>query len=94
MVFNSTNEKVPHFNAPAYLENKTQIGKVDEVFGPTTKVVSYFSCMCAARLKIVKMFTVKPTEGVVAGSFKLGDKVYISDQKLLPMSRFLPQAYV
>ena len=40
MVCNSTNEKVPYFNAPIYLENKTQIGKVEEVFGPITKVVS------------------------------------------------------
>ncbi|KAG8059774.1 hypothetical protein GUJ93_ZPchr0002g24968 [Zizania palustris] len=28
-----TNEKVPYFNAPIYLQNKTQIGKVDEIFG-------------------------------------------------------------
>ncbi|WZY75100.1 hypothetical protein YC2023_021484 [Brassica napus] len=26
-------EKIPHFNAPIYLQNKTQIGKVDEIFG-------------------------------------------------------------
>mgnify|MGYP001804415518 FL=1 len=26
-------EKVPYFNAPIYLENKTNIGKVDEIFG-------------------------------------------------------------
>ncbi|CAH1246389.1 GAR1 [Branchiostoma lanceolatum] len=26
-------EKVPYFNAPIYLENKEQIGKVDEIFG-------------------------------------------------------------
>ncbi|CAB1325519.1 unnamed protein product, partial [Coregonus sp. 'balchen'] len=25
--------KVPYFNAPVYLENKEQIGKVDEIFG-------------------------------------------------------------
>ncbi|GJS65312.1 putative H/ACA ribonucleoprotein complex subunit 1-like protein 1 [Tanacetum coccineum] len=28
-----TNEKIPYFNAPIYLQNKTQIGKVDEIFG-------------------------------------------------------------
>ena len=39
MVCDSTNEKVPHFNAPIYLENKTQIGKVEEVFGTTTALV-------------------------------------------------------
>ncbi|KAL4566930.1 hypothetical protein LXL04_031056 [Taraxacum kok-saghyz] len=29
-----TNEKIPYFNASIYLQNKTQIGKVDEIFGP------------------------------------------------------------
>ncbi|CDY25452.1 BnaC09g39670D [Brassica napus] len=27
-------EKISHFNAPIYLQNKTQIGKIDEIFGP------------------------------------------------------------
>ena len=39
MVCKSTNEKVPYFNAPVYLENKTQIGKVDEIFGQISNVV-------------------------------------------------------
>ncbi|CAL5445339.1 unnamed protein product [Camellia sinensis] len=29
-----TNEKIPYFDAPIYLQNKTQIGKVEEIFGP------------------------------------------------------------
>ncbi|THD24957.1 H/ACA ribonucleoprotein complex subunit [Fasciola hepatica] len=29
-----TNEKIPHFNAFVYLENKEEVGKVDEIFGP------------------------------------------------------------
>ncbi|KAL4580117.1 hypothetical protein LXL04_016297 [Taraxacum kok-saghyz] len=29
-----TNEKIPYFNASIYLQNTTQIGKVDEIFGP------------------------------------------------------------
>ena len=33
-------EKVPYFNAPIYLENKSQIGKVDEIFGPMQDYVS------------------------------------------------------
>lgn len=73
MVCVSTNDKVPYFNAPTFLMNKTQIGKVDEIFGPTTAL----------------MFTVKPIDGVLATSFKEGDKVYISPDKLLPMARFL-----
>ena len=32
-------EKVPYFNAPIYLENKSQIGKVDEIFGPMNSYV-------------------------------------------------------
>ncbi|XP_048603976.1 putative H/ACA ribonucleoprotein complex subunit 1-like protein 1 isoform X3 [Brassica napus] len=27
-------EKIPYLNAPIYLQHKTQIGKVDEIFGP------------------------------------------------------------
>src|SRR5579862_8676340 len=36
-------------------------------------------------------FTVKPTEGIVATSFKKGDKVFIGGDKLLPLYRFLPK---
>lgn len=36
-------------------------------------------------------FTVKPTEGIVATSFKKGDKVFIGGDKLLPLDRFLPK---
>ncbi len=35
-----THEKIPYFNAPIYLENKTQIGKVEEIFGPINEAVS------------------------------------------------------
>lgn len=35
-----THEKIPYFNAPIYLQNKTQIGKVDEIFGPINESVS------------------------------------------------------
>ena len=66
MVCRCTNEKVPYFNAPVYLENKTLIGKVEEILGPTTEV----------------MFTVKTSEGVIATSFKANDKVYIGPDKL------------
>ncbi|MQM03595.1 hypothetical protein Taro_036383 [Colocasia esculenta] len=70
-----TNEKIPYFNAPIYLQNKTQIGKVDEIFGPINE--SYFS--------------IKMMEGVIATSYSLGDKFYIDPAKLLPLARFLPQ---
>ena len=35
-----TYEKIPFFNAPIYLHNKTQIGKIDEIFGPINESVS------------------------------------------------------
>ena len=32
--------QIPYFNAPIFLENKTQIGKVDEILGQINSVVS------------------------------------------------------
>ncbi|KAJ5138507.1 uncharacterized protein N7515_003355 [Penicillium bovifimosum] len=72
MVCESINPKIPYFNAPIYLENKTQIGKVDEILGPINQVY----------------FTVKPQDGIVATSFKTGDKVYIGGDKLLPLEKY------
>ncbi|KIJ27845.1 hypothetical protein M422DRAFT_190535 [Sphaerobolus stellatus SS14] len=68
-------DKVPYFNAPIYLQNKSVIGKVDEILGPINEV----------------FFSIKMAEGMVAGSFKKGDKVYIAGDKLLPIERFLPK---
>ncbi|KAI9752033.1 MAG: H/ACA snoRNP pseudouridylase subunit [Lichina confinis] len=73
MVCESINPKIPYFNAPIYLENKTAIGKVDEILGPLNQV----------------HFTIKPQEGIVATSFKTGDKFYIGGDKLLPLERQL-----
>jgi rRNA processing protein Gar1 len=71
-------DKVPYFNAPIYLQNKSVIGKVDEILGPINEV----------------HFSVKMGEGMVASSFKKGDKVYIAGDKLLPIERFLPKPKV
>lgn len=60
---------------PYSLENKSQIGKVDEILGPINEV----------------HFTIKMDAGMVATSFKKDDKVYISSDKLLPIERFLPK---
>lgn len=38
-----TNEQIPHFNATVYLENKEEVGKVDEIFGPIKDAVG---CDC------------------------------------------------
>lgn len=79
MVCTSVNpDKVPWFNAPIYLQNKSVIGKVDEIFGPINEM----------------FFSVKMNEGMVAGSFKTGDKVYIAGDKLFPIDRFLPKPKV
>ncbi len=64
---------MPYFNGPIYLENKTQVGKVEEIFGPIN--ASYF--------------TIKMMDGIVAASYAKGDKFYIAPDKLLPMERFL-----
>jgi rRNA processing protein Gar1 len=66
---------VPYFNAPIFLENKTQIGKVEEILGAINNVY----------------FTVKMAEGVQASSYAAGDRFFIDPMKLLPMERFLPR---
>ncbi|KAJ2374537.1 H/ACA snoRNP pseudouridylase subunit, partial [Coemansia sp. RSA 2611] len=78
MVCRSTSDKVPYFNAPIFLENKTQIGKVDEILGPINEV----------------FFTVKLQDGVVADSFKSQDRVFIAPDRLLPLEKFLPKPAV
>ncbi|KAH7512864.1 hypothetical protein FEM48_Zijuj12G0135500 [Ziziphus jujuba var. spinosa] len=70
-----TDKKVPFFNAPIYLQNKTQIGKVDEIFGPINEF----------------HFSIKMMEGIVATSYSAGDKFFIDPAKLLPLERFLTQ---
>ncbi len=67
----SINIKIPYFNAPIYLENKTPVGKVDEILGPMNQVY----------------FTIKPQDGIIATSFKSGDKFFIGGDKLLPLER-------
>lgn len=55
-------DDVPYFNAPIYLENKEQIGKIDEIFGTLR---DYF-------------VTIKLSENMKANSFTQLQKVYIS----------------
>ncbi|KAI0453948.1 Gar1-domain-containing protein [Xylaria acuta] len=71
----SAQNKIPQFNAQIFLENKTAVGKVDEVLGPINQVY----------------FTIKPSEGIQAQSFKPGDKFFIGAEKVLPFERFLPK---
>ncbi len=73
MVCRLTNPQIPYFNAGIYLQNKSKIGKVEEILGPVNRVY----------------FTVKPDTGVNPSSFAVDDKFYIGTDKLLPLSRFL-----
>ena len=45
LVLKATQENVPYFNAPIYLENKQQIGKVDDVLGPIKDYVCYYTSL-------------------------------------------------
>ncbi|XP_017016736.1 H/ACA ribonucleoprotein complex subunit 1 [Drosophila kikkawai] len=68
-------QDVPYFNAPIFLENKEQIGKIDEIFGT---VRDYF-------------VSVKLSDNVYANSFNPNQSLYIDPGKLLPIARFLPK---
>ena len=54
-------KKVPLLMRSIYMENKTLIGKVDDVFGPVTK----------------PGIAIKPADGVKGESFQKGDKVIL-----------------
>ncbi len=76
LVLKVSQTDVPYFNAPIYLENKQQIGKIDEIFGTLR---DYF-------------VSVKLQDDVKAKSFNKGQELYIDPAKLLPLQRFLPGA--
>lgn len=48
--------KVPYFNAPVYLENKEQIGKVDEIFGQLRDFVSFLFPVFICLLSVMKKY--------------------------------------
>merc|ERR1712159_962515 len=68
LVLTLTNKKVPYFNSYIFLESKAVVGKVEEIFGS---------------INHVQKFTVKLSDGVLATSYKRGDKFFISPDKLL-----------
>ena len=41
VIKSSNKDTVPFFNAPIFLENKQQVGKVDEIFGPIRDYVRF-----------------------------------------------------
>merc|ERR1739838_805239 len=65
-------KKIPYFNASVYLENKSKIGKVEEIFGGIMDV----------------HFSVKMSDNMKADSFDKGTVFYIDPYKLLPLTRF------
>jgi H/ACA ribonucleoprotein complex subunit 1 len=75
LVLKAEIEDVPYFNAPIFLENKSQIGKIDEIFG-TLRDYSV---------------SVKLGDNMKASSFIPKQKLFIDPAKLLPLNRFLPQ---
>ncbi|SCM24468.1 H/ACA ribonucleoprotein complex subunit 1, putative [Plasmodium chabaudi chabaudi] len=75
VIKNSLENLVPYFNGRIFLENKEEIGKVEEILGPINEF--YFS--------------VKLKEGILAKSFSNDTKFYIDESQTLPLSRFLPQ---
>lgn len=38
MLCKLTNESIPYFNAGIFLENKTKVGKIEEILGPINQV--------------------------------------------------------
>jgi len=101
MVFKVQNiEKIPKFNSPVFLENKTMFGQIDEIFGPVNEVVrahceAFGACVRhvgANRVLTpfpVQYFTVKPKGGFTASSFEKKGKCYIGSDRLLPAKMFL-----
>ena len=68
--------QVPYFNAPIYLENKSKIGKIDEIFG---QIRDFY-------------FSIKMDDNMQATSFSKDTKFFIDPRKLLPMDRFIAPA--
>jgi H/ACA ribonucleoprotein complex subunit 1 len=57
VIRSSKKDEVPFFNAPIFLENKEQIGKVDEIFGPIRDYVSvFFCCLIFYNLNLIFFF--------------------------------------
>ncbi|CAF0952421.1 unnamed protein product [Rotaria sp. Silwood1] len=75
LVCKATNDMIPYFNAGIFLQNKQQIGKVDEILGPMKQY----------------WFSVTLLENMNPSSFKKNEKLFVDPNKLLPLARFLPR---
>lgn len=74
-VCKATTEGVPMFNAAVFLENKTPIGKIDEIFGPLNDY----------------MLSVELLETIKADSLTKKQQLFIDPAKILPKARFIPR---
>lgn len=95
-------DDVPYFNAPIFLENKEQIGKIDEIFGTlrdysvTIKLGDNLKASSFTRLQKVSVLDgrrcPKDDREVMERVFFLCViQLFIDPAKLLPISRFLPK---
>lgn len=97
LVVKSNIEQVPYFNAPLYLENKEQIGKVDEIFGPIRDYVSLLfilillDCLYLSFIFVLQSVSVTLSDNYKASSFPVNQKIFIDPNKLLPLQKFLPK---
>lgn len=67
----SISDKIPIPPSPIFLENKTRIGTIDEVYGVISQV----------------FFSVKMQEGFPADKFSTGDRFYIDSRRLLDLEK-------
>ena len=56
LICKCSNEKIPYFNAPVFLKDKSQIGKVDDIFGPINEFVSFLFSIISQHLSIFSKF--------------------------------------
>lgn len=103
LVCKVTIEDVPYFNAPIFLENKEQIGKIDEIFGnlrdyyvsiklgDNMKASSFKS-----QQKVLLFISIYQTKSSKRHEFPnfifVILQLFIDPSKLLPLHRFLPKA--
>lgn len=78
MICSVPNNKVPLLARQVYLENKTKVGMVDDVFGPIENAG----------------IAIQPVPEVKASSFKAGDKFYCDPFQMRDCSFFLPRPKV
>ncbi|MQL79054.1 hypothetical protein Taro_011494 [Colocasia esculenta] len=82
-----TNEKVPYFNAPIYMQNKTQIGKVDEIFGPINESYSIkmMEGVIATSHSVGDKFYIDPAKLLPLSRFLPQPKYALSAPSLCPV---------